>query len=83
MDSHFDNSPDKGGSGFWTFILVFLIVLGILYFVNLSNSNSGSSDYWEIRISHTSNGIEIKKYDYDEIMNDALEKVKEIMGENY
>lgn len=80
---NFDNTPDKG-SGFWNFIFIILLFACIFWFIHLYNSASGQySDYWEIRIIHSSNGFEVKKYDYDEIMNDALEKAKQIMDENY
>lgn len=81
MSDNFDNTPDSGG-GFWTFILIFLLVVGFGYAGYMFLSNGGTSDYWEIRISHTPNGFEVKKYDYDAIMKDAIEKTNEIMENN-
>lgn len=77
---HFDNSPDSG-SGYWLFVFVMLLILGIGYFIHMYNSSDASSDYWEIRIVHTPQGFEIKKYDYDDILRDAQQIVEDSFSE--
>ena len=79
-NDHFDNTPDSG-SGFWTIILVLLILFCVGYFYNLHGDSNATSDYWEIRISHSPNGYEIKKYDYDEILREAQQIVEDSLSE--
>ena len=78
-NDNFDNTPDNG-SGFWNWIFIILLSACIFWFIHMYNSAAGQySDYWEIRITHSPNGFEIKKYDYDGILRDAQEKVNEYL----
>ena len=60
------------------FVLIFYGIYQHFHVDGDINFNSDDkSEYWEIRLVHTSNGFEIKKYNYSEMLDDAEKLVND------
>lgn len=57
------------------FVALFCVFVVWLFFY----TQSDSSDNWEIRITKTSNGIDVNYYDYDQMMEDVQKEYDDLL----
>ena len=69
-----NNQNNSEKSWPWVLLLIGLIFAFSVYFGLISSGSNNNSKYWEIRITHSPDGYEIHKYDYDDLYN-ALDEI--------